>query len=967
MGIFNEQSFDHPFAKGIPGAPGVGFSLTADGNYDMNKKKLTNVGAPSNNTDAATRKYVDDNSSGSPKTSVLTVDSNIDMNKKYRITNLSTPLDGKEPPTKDYVDNTFLDRDGSYSMKGNLNMDNNKMVNVGAPTANDDAANKSYVDTKVTNTMSSAATKQELANYLKKDGTDTMKGSLDMANNRIFHLPNPTGTQQPTPFGFTEARYLQVTGTNKMLGNLNMDSKGIINLKTPTSNTDAATKKYVDDNTGAPDLSDYLEKDGSVAMTGNLNLNSHEIDNLSNPSTDKQAANRGWVRKQIEGLDHHSGEAQIGVFNITPPARPTTMYLQYIGRSSPTVDFVLTTSAPGQALASFAPTANSYINKIEFQFGSRNINVDFLFFIPRDSFHSNSVFWVSGNRTGTWSLNIHKSWNYNMSGVKLRTHNNNNHSAITCRVFFDLPKAITKPLGRIEINTPDIVISGVLKDDVNLGGNKIENLGVPTQGNEAATKSYVDNLVQHATVQPSHYKDEFAYLMSSASQWTDEIDTRTSFVIKSIGDLGPKNGNFHDYNLKVIKMGINKDSQGGYKYKMGINFYRLTKNTDYTLCLEILNSEYALWHKSQISVDKGTSTGLSIGNVSIRKLSHRYTQSNGSPKFMYYHRIIVNFRKLAVGNRFFLHFLVNIPQDGTDLAIYPNQFTGVYIIAYGIVGTFSNIDPDKVYDFHTAYDIKPTEVTYNVDINVNQHSIKGIKLDPNDMSSAATMGQIRGLTKHTLGNMYREIFEEIYDFTNAANYKLSTTSSGIVFSKLSSSSGITARELNIPNKTIDDIRKEGLNIANYDISFFPPVGITKYTLCLIFYHWRNRKFYINKRDKNSLTNLIGLVYNNLNNKIFLSVNKLISSFTMPSDFNGKKIVIWLTENFNANITKVKISNYSAILSLQAVRYTNQQEIMFNTEDGVISKIMFSPNFYDTDSDQYHKVMLQEKLNGSYID
>ena len=60
MGIFNEQSFDHPFAKGIQGAPGVGFSLTADGNYDLNKKRLTNVGAPSANTDAATKKYVDD-------------------------------------------------------------------------------------------------------------------------------------------------------------------------------------------------------------------------------------------------------------------------------------------------------------------------------------------------------------------------------------------------------------------------------------------------------------------------------------------------------------------------------------------------------------------------------------------------------------------------------------------------------------------------------------------------------------------------------------------------------------------------------------------------------------------------------------------------------------------------------------------------------------------------------------------
>ena len=74
----------------------------------------------------------------------------------------------------------------------------------------------------------------------------------------------------------------------------------------------------------------------------------------------------------------------------------------------------------------------------------------------------------------------------------------------------------------------------------------------------------------------------------------------------------------------------------------------------------------------------------------------------------------------------------------------------------------------------------------------------------------------------------------------------------------------------------------------------------------------------------------------------------------------------MTEDFSQNITKVKISNYSAILSLPIVRYTNEQEFEFTTLDGVLSKIMYSPNFYDTDSEQYHKVMLQEKLNGSYI-
>ena len=74
----------------------------------------------------------------------------------------------------------------------------------------------------------------------------------------------------------------------------------------------------------------------------------------------------------------------------------------------------------------------------------------------------------------------------------------------------------------------------------------------------------------------------------------------------------------------------------------------------------------------------------------------------------------------------------------------------------------------------------------------------------------------------------------------------------------------------------------------------------------------------------------------------------------------------MAENFNSNITKAKISNYNSIVSLPIVRYTNEQEFVFTTLGGVLSKIMYYPNFYDTDSEQFHKVMLQEKLSGSYI-
>ena len=408
-----------------------------------------------------------------------------------------------------------------------------------------------------------------------------------------------------------------------------------------------------------------------------------------------------------------------------------------------------------------------------------------------------------------------------------------------------------------------------------------------------------------------------------------------------------------------------QNSEGKYKYKTGINFFRLAANTEYTLCLEILNTDYNLWNNTQISVDKGTSKGLSIGNLGVKKLSHNYTDSTGKTQTMYYHRIIVNFRKLSSGNKFFLHILVDILRGGYNISTYPSQFSGVYIIAYGIQGTFSNIDPDKVYDYHTAFDIKPTEVVYNVDINANNKKILNINLDKNNNNSAATVAMVKELAPYTVNNLNREYFEEIYDFTNANNYKLGRRASGVVFSFLKSISGDSLRDMGITHRTIDDITKEGLNIKNYKVFFNITDGITKYTLCLIFYHWRNRDFRLTKEDTIG-GRLVNIYYNKTNNKLTLTVNNRNSEIPMLKEFSGKKNVIWLIEDYSQNITKVKINNYSAILSLPLARNTRYQKFAFITEDGVIDKILFSPNFYDDDSFEYHKIILQEKLNGSYI-
>ena len=386
-----------------------------------------------------------------------------------------------------------------------------------------------------------------------------------------------------------------------MTGNLNLGSKKIIDLATPTSNTDASTKKYVDDS-----LVPYFKKDGSQRITGSIDINNNRIYNMPMPNGNNQPV--------------------------------TVIY------------------------------ANSNYLRI------------------------------NGNIPMMGNLNMNNRKIYNIS-----TPTNNNDAATKKYVddnsgFPDLSDYLEKD--------GSVPMTG----NLNINSKKIINLSNPTQNNDAVNKDYVDKLVHHTAVQPSHYNDQFAYLMSSGSQWTDESNGGNSFLVDKIDVLTPANGNFHNYNHKVIYYKINKNSQGGYNYKMGINFYRLTANTDYTLCIELLNTDYLLWHKSQISVDKGSSSGLSISNVSIKKLSHMYTDSGNQTQFMYYYRIIINFRKLSTGNRFILHISVNIPQSGIDLAIYPKQFTGAYIITYGIVGTFSNIDPDKVYDYHTSFDIKPTEV-----------------------------------------------------------------------------------------------------------------------------------------------------------------------------------------------------------------------------------------------------------------
>ena len=163
MGIFNQQTkYEQKFTKGIcgaPGAPGIGFNLTSDGNYDMVNKKLTNVSEGTACSAAITKQQLDTKLSLSG--GLMT--GNLDINNK-RIYNVAQPDGDNQPATKIWSGNKFLDKSRGV-MARNLYMSNNKITRLANPKDNGDAINKSLTE----------------SNFLKLSG-GTVTGHIILTN-----------------------------------------------------------------------------------------------------------------------------------------------------------------------------------------------------------------------------------------------------------------------------------------------------------------------------------------------------------------------------------------------------------------------------------------------------------------------------------------------------------------------------------------------------------------------------------------------------------------------------------------------------------------------------------------------------------------------------------------------------------------------------------------------------------------
>lgn len=206
----------------------------------------------------------------------------------------------------------------------------------------------------------------------------------------------------------------------------------------------------------------------------------------------------------------------------------------------------------------------------------------------------------------------------NNDGVNLKSLNNalSSKASIAAVTQLSSSKADKTQLGAYWKRDGTVSMTG----DLNMNGKKIRNLLTTNENDEAATKKYADNLLHNHQIISTHLKNEFDYLMSNVLEWTELTPLGYRFDMPKTDILSARIDNFHSYNKKVIYTTLIKNTQGGYSYKMGIQCHRLQRNINYTMCTELFNGNYELWHKANVSVDKTTSQGLTIGNVSAKNI-----------------------------------------------------------------------------------------------------------------------------------------------------------------------------------------------------------------------------------------------------------------------------------------------------------------------------------------------------------
>ena len=349
-GLLSDQSYQTVYKYVQRGLPGIGFKLTDTGDYDMQNKKLTNVKSGTDSNDAVNKSQLDAttnllhgsragdvvndkaviySNTGAVHANSLYIEDPPDQgnsnevrimtgHQSYPNIHLNIPdlhnFDGHGGRPKSELMVTSVEQ----IVTGKKVFEN---IEVHDPTSNNQAANKSYADTKLsltggtmtgnlilphhnypipgnTNKVINYESQREI--FLSRQESFPMQADINMNNNFIQNIATPTSSHQVTNKGYCDYNFLNRQKGGVLMGPLSMNRNDLTGIPdTPKFGYSAVNKNYVDGEIAKIDTTPFVKLDGSRAMTGNLDMGDHSIQKVGDPVNSDDVATKNYVDAEI--------------------------------------------------------------------------------------------------------------------------------------------------------------------------------------------------------------------------------------------------------------------------------------------------------------------------------------------------------------------------------------------------------------------------------------------------------------------------------------------------------------------------------------------------------------------------------------------------------------------------------------------------------------------------------------------
>ena len=307
-GMLSESTSFARGKDGKDGLPGVGFKLTPSGDFDLQRKRLTNVAEGTGDSDAVTKHQVDtlkiqlkadslQIDGSSHMTGDLDLRGNklinpgeIEMNRKL-ITNLNTDENNDLSAVNMITLKKFHPDVPAHTHEVTKDIDLKELFNVIQSKQRSLNELKTHYDSLV-------SFEEVNENFLSRQEEFPMQTQLNMNHNSITNLKDPEFGGEAATKKYVddiETKLLSDVALELIkkidIGEIDMKGERIINLGNPLYSSDAINTSYLHSF-----MSAYLNTDGGT-MEGQIDMNNNKIINLPEPTSAKDAATKDFVEK----------------------------------------------------------------------------------------------------------------------------------------------------------------------------------------------------------------------------------------------------------------------------------------------------------------------------------------------------------------------------------------------------------------------------------------------------------------------------------------------------------------------------------------------------------------------------------------------------------------------------------------------------------------------------------------------